>query len=357
METNKQSAGAGLRDRRPLSRRNLLLAAALAGAVMAVGPLASTASPNEGNRTVAQNVRFDNNGIEMAGDLYLPDGFDQTRKYAAIVVVHPGGGVKEQTAGLYARKLAEQGFVALAFDASHQGESGGLPRFLDDPMKRVGDIYSAVDYLTTLPYVAADRIGALGICAGSGATVKAASTDRRIKALATVSAVDVGEATRRGWDGTASEAQQIATLEAVARQRTAEAAGAAPVYVSYVPEVGDTTAPRDLQEAAEYYLTPRGQHPNAPNRMLLTSVSNMVSFSGFDRVETLLTQPLMIVAGSEAGSLWHSQDLHARAAGPKELVIIDGATHMDLYDGDGADLSMQRVAPFFERSIGHAAGD
>jgi acetyl esterase/lipase len=100
METNKQSAGTGLRDRRPLRRRNLLLAAVLAGAAMVVGPLASTASPNEGGPTVAQNVRFENNGIEMAGDLYLPDGFDQTREYPAIVVVHPGGGVKEQTAGL-----------------------------------------------------------------------------------------------------------------------------------------------------------------------------------------------------------------------------------------------------------------
>ena len=117
----------------------------------------------------------------------------------------------------------------------------------------------------------ADRIGALGICAGSGTTIKAATTERRIKAVATVSAVDVGAATRKGWDGKAPESDQIAMLEAVAKQRTAEAAGAAPVYVPYVPEVGDTTAPRDLQEAADYYLTPRGQHPNAPNKMLLTS--------------------------------------------------------------------------------------
>ena len=172
----------------------------------------------------------------MAGNLYFPPGFDREAQYAAIVVVHPGGGVKEQTAGLYAEKLAEQGFVTLAFDASHQGASGGEPRFLDDPMKRVGDIYSAVDYLTSLPYVDANRIGAMGICAGSGATVKAASLDRRIKALATVSAVDVGAATRRGWDGTGSESAQLATLEAVAKQRTAEAAGAAPVYVPYVPQ-------------------------------------------------------------------------------------------------------------------------
>ena len=158
-------------------------------------------------------------------------------------VVHPGGGVKEQTAGLYAQKLAEQGFVTLAFDASHQGASGGEPRFLDDPMKRVGDIYSAVDYLTSLPYVDADRIGALGICAGSGTTIKAASTERRIKAVGTVSAVDVGAATRKGWDGKASVSEQMAMLEAVAKQRTAEAAGAAPVYVPYVP-TGRGHAPR-----------------------------------------------------------------------------------------------------------------
>ncbi|HEX6370854.1 MAG TPA: alpha/beta hydrolase [Longimicrobium sp.] len=373
METNKHAAGAGLPDRGPRSRRNLLLAATLIGTVMAVGPLAWAASPSPlnatanriydvsvstlENRVVRQNVRFDNEGIEMAGHLYLPDGFDQTRKYPAIVVVHPGGGVKEQTAGLYARKLAEQGFITLAFDASHQGESGGMPRLLDDPMNRVGDIYSAVDFLTTLPYIAADRIGALGICAGSGATVKAAMTERRIVALATVSAVDVGEATRRGWDGTASEAQQIATLEAVARQRTAEASGAAPIYVPYVPEVGDTTAPRDLQEAAEYYLTPRGQHATAPNSMLLTSVSYQVSFYGFEGAETLLTQPVLIIAGSEAGSLWHSQDLHKRAAGPKELVLIDGLTHMEMYDGAGADTAMERLAPFFQRIIGGARGD
>jgi fermentation-respiration switch protein FrsA (DUF1100 family) len=135
------------------------------------------------------------------GEHLLPHNFDRDRRYPAIVSVHPGGGVKEQTAGVYAEKLAGQGFVTLAFDASHQGASGGEPRFHDDPMTRVGDIYSAVDHLTTLPYVDQERIGILGICAGSGAAVKAASTDRRIKTIATVSAVDVGAATRKGWDG------------------------------------------------------------------------------------------------------------------------------------------------------------
>lgn len=335
-----------------IGRRKLLGGSVLTASLLLSGIAADAANPNSQNGDVKmKGVEFKNNAITMSGNVYLPQGFSEKSRYAAIIVVHPGGGVKEQTAGLYAQKLAEQGFVTLAFDASHQGASGGEPRFLDDPMKRVGDIYSAVDYLTSLPYVDANRIGALGICAGSGATVKAASTERRIKAIGTVSAVDVGAATRKGWDGKGSESNQLAALEAVAKQRTAEAAGAAPVYVPYVPQVGDTSAPHDLQEAAEYYLTPRGQHPNAPNKMLLTSVSNMVSFTGFDRVETLLTQPILIVAGSKAGSLWHSQELHAKAAGEKELVIIDGATHMDLYDGQGAALATAKLSPFFKRNL------
>lgn len=151
----------------------------------------------------AQNLRkitFKNNDITMAGNLYLPKNFDENKKYATIISVHPGGGVKEQTAGLYAQRMAEKGYVTLAFDASYQGESGGEPRFLDNPLNRVGDIYSAVDYLTTLHFVDVDNIGAIGICAGSGAAVKASVSERRIKALTTISAVDVGAASRQGWD-------------------------------------------------------------------------------------------------------------------------------------------------------------
>jgi len=335
-------------------RRYALFGGSLLAASLLIPQAAFAATKSKASAQTAGarvlNVTFKNNGIDMAGNLYLPKNFSDTGKYPAIVSVHPGGGVKEQTAGLYAQKLADQGFVALAFDASHQGASGGTPRLLDDPMRRVADIYSAVDYLTSLSYVDASRIGALGICAGSGTAVKAASLERRIKAIATVSAVDVGAATRKGWDGKATQADQLAMLESVAKQRSAEAAGAAPAYVNYVPKVGDKSAPRDLQEAADYYLTPRGQHPNSPNKMLMTSLSALASFTGFDRVD-LLTQPLMIVAGSEAGSLWHSQELHAKAAGPKELVIVDGATHMDLYDGEGANVAMTKLAPFFTRTL------
>lgn len=336
----------------PLTRRQTMLTgSALAAAVLLPQISSAATSVATSAPSTMKSVRFNNNGLEMAGNVYYPSNFNEAQKYPVVVCVHPGGGVKEQTAGLYAKKLAEQGFVTLAFDASHQGASGGMPRFLDDPMRRVGDIYSAVDYLVSLPYVDAGRIGALGICAGSGTAVKAASLERRIKAIATVSAVDVGAASRKGWDGKASEAQQIATLEAVAKQRSAEMAGAAPFYVPYVPQVGDKSAPLDLQEAADYYLTPRGQHPNAPNKLLFTSISSMVAFTGFDRIETLLTQPLMVIAGNKAGSFWHSEELHARAAGPKQLFVVDGATHMDLYDGPGANIALNQLTPFYKRTL------
>ena len=204
-------------------------------------------------------------------------------------------------------------------------------------MNRVGDIYSAVDYLTTLPYVDDTNIGILGICAGGGATIKASTTDPRIKAVATVSGVDTGAVAARGWNGDANiQSRPAGEPEGGGTQRTAEAAGAEPVYVPYVPAVGDTTAPRDLQEAADYYLTPRGQYPTAPNKMLMSGQVFTAGFNGFDRIDTLLTQPLLVVAGSKAGSLWHSEELYRRAASTqKQLDIIDGATHMDLYDGQG----------------------
>lgn len=298
-----------------------------------------------------QSVTFRNRNIDMAGNLYLPEDFKDDQQYAAIISVHPGGGVKEQTAGLYARKLAEQGFVTLAFDASYQGASGGEPHFLDEPMNRVADVYAAVDYLSTLPFVDAGRIGVLGICAGGGFSAKAACVDRRIKAIATASAVNVGAATRKGWEGKGTATDLFPVLDALARQRTAEAAGAEPAYAPYVPQLGDTSAPRDLQEAADYYLTPRAQHPNAQNKMLMNGLGAWAGFDAFDLVDPLLTQPLLAIAGSEAGSLWHSQELVEKARGEKALFIIDGLAHMDLYDGPGVDTALAKLVPFFQARL------
>jgi len=223
-------------------------------------------------------ISFPNGPISLAGNLYLPPDFDAQASYAAIITVHPGGGVKEQTAGRYASKMAEQGFVALAFDASYQGDSGGEPHFLEDPAARVEDVRAAVDYLQTLDYVDAERVGVLGICAGGGYGVNATMADHRIKAVATVSALDIGASWRRGWYGTDPDSAAVTTLDAAAKQRTAEAGGAEPVLNPYVPADPDANTPRDLIEASEYYLTPRAQHPNAKNQWLFTkSISKILA--------------------------------------------------------------------------------
>ncbi|MCX4615605.1 MULTISPECIES: alpha/beta hydrolase [Streptomyces] len=299
-----------------------------------------------------QNVTFTNAGVTMAGNLHLPDGFSEDRSYPAIVSVHPGGGVKEQTAGLYAEKLAREGFVTLAFDASHQGESGGQPRHLEDHASRVEDVRAAVDYLSTLSYVDAGRIGVLGICAGAGYAVNATMTDRRIKAVGTISPIDIGAAYRLGWDGTEPVARQLATLDAVAQQRAAEAAGADAVIVPYVPETVDETTVPDMAEAHDYYRTPRAKHPRSDNRMLFTSIANVYAFDAFHQVETLLTQPLLMVAGSKAGSLWQAEQLLPRVNSPKELAIVDGAGHVSLYDiPEYVDQPTAHLSPFFTKYL------
>jgi uncharacterized protein len=187
----------------------------------------------------------------MAGNLYVPPDFERQRSHAALVTVHPGGGVKEQTAGLYASKLADQGYVTLAFDASYQGDSGGDPHHLEDPNARVEDIRAAVDYLQSLDYVDAERIGVWGICAGGGYAVNAAMTDHRIKAVGIVSALDIGASWRRGWYGTGLDFDAVPTLEAAARQRTAESQGAEVAYSPYVPAQPDENTPYDLAQARE----------------------------------------------------------------------------------------------------------
>jgi fermentation-respiration switch protein FrsA (DUF1100 family) len=247
-------------------------------------------------------VTFPNGPISMAGNLYVPPDFERQRSHAALVTVHPGGGVKEQTAGLYASKLADQGYVTLAFDASYQGDSGGDPHHLEDPNARVEDIRAAVDYLQSLDYVDAERIGVWGICAGGGYAVNAAMTDHRIKAVGIVSALDIGASWRRGWYGTGLDFDAVPTLEAAARQRTAESQGAEVAYSPYVPAQPDENTPYDLAQAREYYLTPRAQHPNAKNKYLMTkSLSRIFAFDAFHLVEDLLTQPILMVAGSDAG--------------------------------------------------------
>ncbi|MFP5021924.1 alpha/beta hydrolase [Pseudonocardia phyllosphaerae] len=308
-----------------------------------------------------ERIDFPNGPITMAGALYLPDGVDTTDATGlpAVVVVHPGGGVKEQTAGTYADRLAAQGFVALAFDASHQGESGGEPHHLEDPSARVEDVRAAVDHLQSLDLVDPERIGVIGICAGGAYAVNAAMTDHRIKAVTTVSALNIGDGYRQGWFGADPVSAAVPTLDAAAQQRTAEARGAEQAFVPYVPEPDqvDDSTPRDMAEASDYYRTPRAQHPNADNRKLFTrSIARIMAFDAFHLVEDLFTAPLLAVAGSEAGSLWHTTKLHGKVRSPKKLVIVEGGTHMDFYDVDAyVDRAVAEAVPFFTEHLAETA--
>lgn len=303
------------------------LCAAAMMTMMSMGTANSAAS-----EVAVQNVSFTNHlGIRLAGNIRYPDGFDKTHKYPAIITVPPAGGAKEQTAGLYAQKMAEAGYITVTMDASYQGESGEEPRYQENPIARVEDVRAAVDYLVSLPYVDTDNIGVLGICAGGGYAVSAAMSERRIKAVGVVVPVNAGREMRAGG----AEAT-IASLQEVAKQRTAEAQGEEPMIIPFIPDEYKTSDDIDLREAWQYYRTERGSVPNWQNKMRFTGMDAVIVFDAFYLSDTLLTQPLQIVTGSKLGAFGSKKDghdLYQRAASKhKDLLVLDGASHFDLYD-------------------------
>lgn len=292
-------------------------------------------------------------GITLAALIHQPAGFDASKQYPIIVVAHPGGGVKEQASGLYAQKLAEQGLLAIAFDASYQGESTGVPRQLENPYVRSEDISAVVDYLTTLPYVDAARIGAMGICAGAGYTANAAINDRRIKAVGTVSAVNIGQMFRNGWENTVKDADALSYIEHGSQARSSDAKSAELATLPLAPMREEDAPNEELREAWEYYHTPRAQHPNAPGFMTARSLPQIITYDAYHKAEVFLTQPLQIVAGTQAGSKWMSDDLLARAASSdKSMHLIEGANHMSLYDKQPyVNEAVSVLADFFQSRL------
>ena len=291
--------------------------------------------------------------ITMSGLINFPENFDSTKTYPAIVVSHPGGGVKEQTAGTYAKKLAEKGYIALAYDASYQGESGGEPRQLENPHVRTEDVSAAIDYLTTLDYVDNERIGAMGICAGAGYTANAAINDRRIKAVGTVSMVNIGQMFRNGWDNNVKDSEALPYLEAGSASRTSDASGNDIATMPMAPLKEEDAPNEELRQAWEYYHTDRAAYCTAPGFGTARSLTQLISYDAFFKAEAFLTQPLLTVVGSNAGSKWMSDDLMERAAtSDKTMHVIDGANHMDLYDGEAEITNaMSALETFFNRTL------
>lgn len=282
-----------------------------------------------------ERITFMKTGLKMAGLLFYPESFDKTKAYPAIVVTHPGGGVKEQVASLYTWNLSKEGYVTLAFDASYQGESEGLPRHLEDPFSRVEDIRAAIDYLTAQPFVDADAIGAMGVCAGGGYTMSAVQTDIRIKAAAGISSWNVGDWIRDGIPPKGKNAELTAALKRAADCRMREAKGEDTICVGYVPNSPDEftdETPVIMKEASEYYMTPRCTYPTSVNKMAVQSLDRLAAFDAWQYLDTVSPRPILLIVGSLADTRYFSEAAYAKAKEPKELFVIDNATHVDLYD-------------------------
>lgn len=302
-----------------------------------------------------KKICFKKFDLKVAGLLFLPDDFDENGKYPAIVVTHPGGGVKEQCSSLYAWHLAKEGYVALAFDATHQGESEGLPRYLEDPASRVEDIRSAVDYLVSLSYVDENRIGAMGICAGAGYTMNAIQSEARIKAAAGISTWDVGDSAKNGFPGVNEENFMQNLLAKVAQARTAEARGEEPLYFKYVPETEEEikNAPSIIsKEASEYYRTSRCSYPTSVNKYLVSSNDKLAAWDAFCHIDTVSPRPLLFIVGSKADTKYFTQAAYNLAKEPKEIFVIENASHVDLYDKpEFVGQAVEKLVDFFNKGV------
>ncbi|GKT02098.1 alpha/beta hydrolase [Acidovorax sp. SUPP3434] len=306
-----------------------------------------------------QSTNFKNKSWQVAAELHLPKGFDQGEKYPAIVVAHPISSCKEQTAAIYASKLAEIGYVALTFDASTQGASGGVGQFLEDPATRVEDFRCAVDHLVTLDFVDENRIGVLGICGGGGYAVNAAMTERRFKAVGTVVGANYGRLVR---EGDLSSGAAIKAMEGISALRTAEARGEESTLTTYIPQSKDQLAAYgitdvDVAEAVDYYTTTRGKKPGSPNKLNVTSTGAAFSWDAFHLADQLLTQPLqIIVAGGQTGVFGSYRDgfeLFNKARSEKKaILVVPGVTHYDLYDQPAAvEQAMARLKDFYSENL------
>ena len=291
------------------------------------------------DRVTIEKVTFRNKlGMKVVGNLFVPKNLDRSARTPAIIVGHPMGAVKEQSSNLYAQKLAEQGFVTLSFDLSFWGESEGQPRHTVAPEIYADDFSAAVDFLSTQAFVNADNIGVLGICGSGSFALSAAQIDPRMKAIATVSMYDMGAAYRDGLNKSVTVEQRKVMLEQSAEQRYSEFAGGEAKFIGgTVLELTANSSPIE-REFYDFYrtsrgeVTPEGDSALVTTKPTLSSISAFANFYPFAAIETISPRPLLFITGSDAHSIEFSQNAYKLASEPKELVVIPGAGHVDLYD-------------------------
>jgi len=280
-----------------------------------------------------QPVSYNLNGIEISANVYTPANYTSSKNYPAVVVAHPNGGVKEQVAGLYAQRLAELGYITIAADASYQGASGGEPRNVDKPANRINDIRGMADFITQYDGVDAENLGVLGVCGGGGYSLAAAQTDKRFKAVATLSMFNSGVVRRNGF-----MSSQVATIQERLKQasdaRALEAAGGEIRYaadIEWTDELADSF-PYDLYREGHYYYHRTHAHPNSTFRYTMSSLLDLMAFDAATNMY-LINQPLLMIAGSKADTYYMTDRAFNLATGTneKELFLIPGATHIQTY--------------------------
>ena len=317
----------------------VILSTAGTSAVFAADRPADADNFYRSDKVEVQKVTFKNQyKMNIAGNLYLPKDMDKRKKHAAIIVGHPMGAVKEQSADLYAVKMAERGFVTMSVDLAFWGGSDGQPRNAVAPELYAETFSAAVDYLGTGPFADREKIGAIGICGSGSFAISAAKIDPRLKAVATISMYDMGAANRNGLNHSLTLAQRKQIIADAAEQRYVEFQGGATKYTSgTVHEITEKSNPIE-REFYDFYRTPRGEFTPAGSSPLLTthptlsSNTKFMNFYPFNDIETISPRPLLFITGDQAHSKEFSEDAYKRAAEPKELYYVAGADHVDLYD-------------------------
>lgn len=299
-------------------------------------------------------VNYMLNGIDIAAHVYIPANYSPLQSYPTMVIAHPNGGVKEQVAGLYAKKLAEQGYISIVADAAYQGASGGLPRNVDKPAHRIEDIRGMADFIAQFPGADVSRLGLLGICGGGGYALKAAQTDKRFKAIATLSMFDSGRVRRNGYMDSDIAGIQ-ARLQQASAARAQEAAGGEVMYAGDVRLTDEqiSALPFELYRQGFEYYGKTHAHPNATFRYTLSSLIDLMQFDAESNMD-LINQPLLMLAGSAADSLYMTQSAFEKAinAHPKVLYLIEGATHIETYwQPDYVTTAVGQLTAFFEQSL------
>ncbi|YCH31464.1 alpha/beta hydrolase [Erwinia sp. D4-22] len=311
----------------------------------------------QSDKVIRQKVTFKNQyQMNVTGNLFMPKEMNQNSKNPAIIVGHPMGAVKEQSSNLYAQKLAEQGFVTLAIDLSFWGESEGQPRNSVSPDIYAEDFSAAVDYLGTRPWIDRNRIGVLGICGRGSFVISAAKIDPRMKAIATVSMYDMGSANRNALHHSLTLAQRKQIIADAAEQRYTEFTGGEKKYTSgTVHKIDENSSPIE-KEFYDFYRTPRGEFtPQGTTSQLtthptLTSNVKFMNFYPFNDIETISPRPVLFITGDQAHSKEFSEDAWKRAGQPKELYIVPGAGHVDLYDRTDL-IPFAKLTAFFKDNL------